>query len=81
MFFIDKLNEIIYCGVEKLVSQLAHNQKFTGSSPVSATNLRINYPKAGWFETSDRLWCNGHGDRNWSSGLRFDSLLTYKNVL
>jgi hypothetical protein len=72
--------------MEKLVSRWAHNPKTTGSSPVLATNLRINYPKAGWFETSDRLWCNG---AHWpwkvrlakleirAGGLRFDSLLIY----
>ena len=30
-----------------------------GSTPLPSTNLRINYPETGRFETSDWLWCNG----------------------
>ena len=49
----------IYCGVEKLVSQWAHNPKIAGSSPAPATKLRINYSKYARFETSDWVWCIG----------------------
>jgi hypothetical protein len=41
------------------VAYEAHNLVVVGSIPTPATNLRINYPENGRFETSDWLWCNG----------------------
>ena len=38
---------------------MGRNNHITGSIPVLTTNLRINYPETGRFETSDWLWCNG----------------------